>query len=76
MLASAFLTVTAAAEHDRRPAPEGQIPLTRNEIGRLLSTLIIRPIQDIWHRLRWSDWRRRRQHRARTCHYLRQAREP
>ena len=76
MLASAFLTVTAAAEHDRRPAPEGQIPLTRNEIGRLLSTLIIRPIQDIWHRLRWSDWRRRHQHRARTCHYLRQAREP
>jgi SRSO17 transposase len=25
---------------------------------------------------RWSDWRRRHQHRARTCHYQRQAREP
>jgi SRSO17 transposase len=75
MLASAFLTVTAAAEHHRRPAPPGQIPLTRNEIGRLLTTLIIRPMQDIWHRLRWSDWRRRHQHRARACHYQRQARE-
>jgi SRSO17 transposase len=75
MLASAFLTVTAAAEHHRRPAPQGQIPLTRNEIGRLLTTLIIRPMQDIWHRLRWSDWRRRHQHRARACHYQRQARE-
>ena len=76
MLAAAFLTITAAAEHARSPAPGGQIPLTRNEIGRLLATLIIRPAPGTWHRLRWSAWRRRHQHRARTSHYQRQARQP
>ena len=75
MLAAAFLTITAATEHARAPAPDGQIPLTRNEIGHLLATLIIQPAHGIWHRLRWSTWRRRHQHRARTSHYQRQARQ-
>jgi SRSO17 transposase len=76
MLAAAFLTIAAAAERATHPPPDGQIPLTRNEIARLLATLIIQPLKDAWHRLRWSAWRRRHQHRARTCHYQRQAREP
>jgi hypothetical protein len=75
MLAAAFLTITAAAEHTSHPPPDGQVPLPRNEISRLLATLIIQPVQDAWHRLRWSTWRRRHQHRARTCHYQRQARQ-
>jgi hypothetical protein len=75
MLAAAFLTITAATEHAREIPPSGQIPLTRNEIGHLLATLIIQPTRSTWHRLRWSTWRRRHQHRARTCHYQRQARE-
>jgi SRSO17 transposase len=73
MLAAAFLTVTATAEHASQP-PGGQIPLTRNEIARLLTALITKPARDACHRLRWSAWRRRHQHRARTCHYQRQAR--
>jgi SRSO17 transposase len=76
MLACAFLTITAAAERTFRPAPRGLVPLTRNEISRLFATLIIQPVRDTWHRLRWSAWRRRHQHRARTCHYQRQARQP
>jgi hypothetical protein len=28
------------------------------------------------HRLRWPAWRRRHQHRAKTSHYQRQARQP
>jgi hypothetical protein len=48
---------------------------TRNEITRLLATLITRPARDTRHHLRWSAWRRRHQHRARTCHYQRQARQ-
>jgi hypothetical protein len=76
MLAAAFLTITAAAEHASGPPPDDQIPLTRNEIGHLFATLIIWPLINAWHRLRWSGWRRRHQHRARTCHYQRQAREP
>jgi hypothetical protein len=74
MLATAFLTIAAA--HARSQAPAGQIPLTRNEIAHLFATLIIQPARNAWHRLRWSTWRRRHQHRAKTCHYKRQAREP
>jgi ferric-dicitrate binding protein FerR (iron transport regulator) len=50
----------AAAEHTR-PPPEDQIPLTRNEIAALFSTLITGPAKDARHRLRWSAWRRRHQ---------------
>jgi hypothetical protein len=73
MLAAAVLTIAAATEHAGNPAPAGLIPLTRNEIAHLLATVIIRPVHDPSHRLRWSRWRRRHQHRARTCHYKRQA---
>ena len=76
MLALAFLTVTAAAEHARHPPPGDQIPLTRNEIAALFGTLIIEPARNARHRLRWSAWRRRHQHRAKTCHYQQQARQP
>ena len=73
MLAAAFLTVAAAAESRRDPDPDGQIPLTRNEIASLFAALIIKPAHDAWHRMRWSRWRRRHQHRAQKCHYQRQA---
>jgi SRSO17 transposase len=76
MLALAFLTITAATEHADHPAPADQIPLTRNEIAALFSTLIIKPATGTRHRLRWSAWRRRHQHRAKTSHYQRQARQP
>ena len=76
MLAAAFLTIAAATEQARGPAPPGKIPLTRNEIARLFAALIIQPAQGPLHRLRWSAWRRQHQHRARTCHYQRQARQP
>jgi SRSO17 transposase len=74
MLACAFLTIAAATEHTPTQAAS-QIPLTRNEIAGLFATLIIQPIPDTWHHLRWSAWRRRHQHRAKTCHYQRQARQ-
>ena len=73
MLASALLTVAAATERTRNPDPDGQIPLTRNEIASLFTHLITRPVHDAPHRMRWSAWRRRHQHRAQTCHYQRQA---
>jgi SRSO17 transposase len=73
MLASAFLTIAAVAEHVRAPAPAGHIPLTRNEIASLFTSLITRPAHDTSHRMRWSNWRRRHQHRAQICHYQRQA---
>jgi hypothetical protein len=72
MLALAFLTVAALAEH-AQPPPPGMIPLTRNEIARLAAVLIIQPARDTRHRLRWSGWRRHHQHTARTCHYQRHA---
>jgi SRSO17 transposase len=76
MLALAFLSVAAATEHADHPAPADQIPLTRNEIAALYSTLIITPVTGTPYRLRWSAWRRRHQQRAKTSHYQRQARQP
>jgi hypothetical protein len=73
VLALAFFTITAATEHAISPPAADQIPLTRNEIATLFSTLIIDPVTDARHRLRWSTWRRHGQHRARTSHYQRQA---
>jgi SRSO17 transposase len=53
MLALAFLTIAAATDHTS-PPPDDQIPLTRNEIAALFSVLIIDPVKDTRHRLRWS----------------------
>jgi SRSO17 transposase len=50
MLATAFLTIAAATEQARRPAPADQIPLTRNEIAALFGALIIRPTSARGHR--------------------------
>ena len=72
MLALAFLTVAAAAEHVQ-PPPPGMIPLTRNEIAHLAATLATGGAHEARHRLGWSVWRRRHQHAARACHYRRQA---
>jgi hypothetical protein len=72
MLAHAFLAVTAATERRDRPAPDGLIPLTGNEIQHLFAALIS-PVHDLAHRLRWSHWRRWHQARARQCHYRHQA---
>lgn len=71
MLAHAFLAVVRADEHARHPAPDGLIPLTCNEIQRLFTTLVVRPMCDAAHRLRWSAWRRRHQARAQAGHYRR-----
>jgi SRSO17 transposase len=73
MLAAAFLTIAAAAERARHPGTDGKIPLTRNEIASLFASLVIRPPGSDRHRLRWSTWRRRHQHRAQKCHYQRQS---
>ena len=51
MLAHAFLAVTAAREHARAAPPKGLIPLTLNEIRRLLIHLLTRPAQDFTHLL-------------------------
>jgi SRSO17 transposase len=73
MLAYALLAVLAATERAGNPTPQRNslIALTCDEIHRLFNTLIIQPKRDLRHRLRWSIWRRRHQHRARTSHYQR-----
>jgi hypothetical protein len=73
MLAHAFLAAATAAERAQDPAPDGLIPLTCNEIQHLFTTLVVRPVLDVAHRLHWSIWRRRHQARARASHYHRQA---
>jgi SRSO17 transposase len=70
ILAHAFLSVMAATE----PPPPGDdlIPLTRNEIRRLLAAATA-PLHGIHHVLHWSTWRRQHQARARASHYRRRA---
>jgi SRSO17 transposase len=70
MLAHAFLAVTAATERSQ-PVPDELIPLTCNEIQHLLNAHATPPVPNRHHRLRWSTWRRRHQHRSRLCHYQR-----
>ena len=71
MLAHAFLVVAALAERTQRPAVPGLVPLTCNEVQHLFAALVIQPVIDTTHRLRWSLWRRG--HQARARHYRRQA---
>jgi len=52
------------------------IPLTVNEIRRLLAHLVLAPIHGPDRRLGWSRWRRRRQYQARRCHYHRREETP
>jgi hypothetical protein len=49
------------------------IPLTRNKIAHLAVALLPPPARGQAHRTHWSNWRRRHQYHARTCHYRRQA---
>lgn len=70
MFAHAILTVIAARERAQH-RDESLIPLTLNEIRRLLAKLAINAIHAIDHWLAWSQWRRRHQARARTSHYRR-----
>lgn len=70
LLALAFLTALAVAAHTGQPL-NGLVTVTRNEIRRLL-TVFTTGIGNTIHRLHWSLWRRRHQHRARTSHYQRQ----
>uniref|UniRef100_A0AAU3IF16 IS701 family transposase n=1 Tax=Streptomyces sp. NBC_01393 TaxID=2903851 RepID=A0AAU3IF16_9ACTN len=72
MLAHAFLAVATADERTHRPASDGLIPLTNNEIAHLFNPGGVQPAHTAVHRLRWSRWRRRHQARARDSHYLRQ----
>lgn len=71
MLAHAFLAVLAA-EQPEPPVDTDMIPLTCQEIGHLLATMLFNREHPNTHRWAWSQWRRRRQHHARTHHYQRQ----
>jgi hypothetical protein len=58
MVAHALLAVIAAREHDLRPAPDGLIALTCNEIRRLFTTYVIESGRALACPLAWSLWRR------------------
>ena len=72
MLAHALLIVLAAAEH-AAGTPPGLIPLTCNELQRLLVRLILDPARRPADPETWSRWRRGHQYRSRVSHYRRQA---
>jgi SRSO17 transposase len=73
MLAHALLVVLTADEHAAGGPPTGLIPLTCNELQRLLLRRVIEPARRHADSEAWSRWRRRHQYRARASHYRRQA---
>ena len=73
MLAHALLAVLTAGEHAAAPPPAGLIPLTCNELQRLLTRLVLEPARRPADPETWSRWRRRHQYRARISLYHRQA---
>jgi SRSO17 transposase len=76
LLAHAFLSVLAAAQPGGGdPHDDLLIPLTRNEICRLLTGLSPKLAPPAMQ-LHWSRWRRRHQATARACHYRRRALAP
>lgn len=73
MAALAILTICVAESRDCHVhhAQLTMIELTVNEIRRLVNAFLIEPAVDLIHRLHWSGWRRRHQHRAKRSHYTR-----
>jgi SRSO17 transposase len=72
LLAYIFLAVAAALQRDRdghHILTAGLVPITIPELLRLLrDTVIPPPRRAPTHRLHWSQWRRRHQHRAQQAH--------
>ena len=72
LLAYIYLTVAVALQrqHEASTGPDaGLIPITVPEFLRLLRDIVIPPPRrDRAHRLHWSAWRRRHQHRAGQAH--------
>ena len=72
MLALAFLTVAALAEH-AQPPPAGMIPLTRNEVARLAAAVIIEPGRDTRQPAVLVGLAQAPPAHRQACHYQRQA---
>ena len=72
LLAYIYLAVAVAVQRQQEAGQDldaGLIPITVPELLRLLrDTVIPPPRRDRPHRLHWSAWRRRHQHRARQAH--------
>jgi len=72
LLAYIYLAVAVALQrqHDAGSGLDaGLIPVTVPELLRLLRDIVIPPPRrDRAHRLHWSAWRRRHQHRAQQAH--------
>ena len=72
LLAYIYLAVAVALQRQQDAGSDldaGLIPVTVPELLRLLRDIVIPPPRrDRAHRLHWSAWRRRHQHRARQAH--------
>ena len=68
----AYIYLAVAVQREQEASSDlnaGLIPVTVPELLRLLRDIVIPPPRrDRAHRLHWSDWRRRHQHRSRQAH--------
>jgi hypothetical protein len=72
LLACIYLAVAVALQRDQEARSDLDtwlIPVTIPQLLWLLRDIVIPPPRrDRTHRLHWSEWRRRHQHRARQAH--------
>ena len=71
LLAYIYLAIAVALQRRQEAGSDldaGLVPITVPELRLLRDTVIPPPRRDRPHRLQWSDWRRRHQHRAREAH--------
>jgi hypothetical protein len=72
LAALAILAICAAEATSTQPTEDqDMIPLTVNEIRRLINVFRDQPTRSTSYRLHWSNWRRRHQARAKQAHYAR-----
>ncbi len=69
MLAATYLAATRAQEAEKggsgpggNAGGSGLIPVSSNEIRRLLAALVLAPVACVSAPITWSNWRRSRQH--------------
>ncbi len=59
MLAMAFLAITPPSRTNTTPQNEGLIPMTLNEVRRVLDACVIGATATIEHALKWAQRRRK-----------------
>ena len=78
MLAAAYLAATRAQEAEKGDYSRSRRadPVKQQRDPPSARHLVLAPVVCVTAAIDWSNWRRRRQHQARACHYRRRGHRP